>query len=363
METGIISLEEASKILSVPVETLLRWNEYNILKPTITATGGVGYRKEQIDQFVSIQKISQVPILADTSSVKPNRYAAVLALVLSFVSTVVVAQAFLISFQHTDGAENTVADVGVLSKPDLSRSTPAPLPIPLKNIIDSKLVSDLSNSNVSYSQIANFEPSKETTDTVFDNGGNIKGDAVNTNVSESTIPVGGLVQSSSPAPQNAYPNIFLIVVAIGLLSLPFVFKSQPKIVVTRSENAGDDEKILELSQKADGAIVLSFMGRECRVSKPELDSESDQFIERLLGLVTPGIKEIDYDASKDGQANLSAPLSKLVTRLGFVGIKRDLFFPRTSKNRVLFRRYLTQEDLAAMNISIGQLTHELLAEN
>jgi hypothetical protein len=82
-----------------------------------------------------------------------------------------------------------------------------------------------------------------------------------------------------------------------------------------------------------------------------------------MGLVTPDVKEIDYDAIKDREIRLSAPLSKLVTRLGFVGIKRDLFFPRTSKNRVLFRRYLTQKDLTSMNLSIGQISGEFLSSN
>jgi hypothetical protein len=80
-----------------------------------------------------------------------------------------------------------------------------------------------------------------------------------------------------------------------------------------------------------------------------------------MGMVASGVKEIDYDTFKDEEIRFSAPLSKLVTRLGFVGIKRDLFFPRTSKNRVLFRRYLTEEDLISMNLTTEQIANEFLS--
>jgi hypothetical protein len=77
-----------------------------------------------------------------------------------------------------------------------------------------------------------------------------------------------------------------------------------------------------------------------------------------MKLAAPGVKEIDYDTLGDEEVRFNASLSKLVTRLGFVGIKRDLFFPRTSKNRVLFRRYITQEDLTSMNLTADQILNE-----
>jgi hypothetical protein len=79
-----------------------------------------------------------------------------------------------------------------------------------------------------------------------------------------------------------------------------------------------------------------------------------------MGLVRDNVKEIDYDSYNDTEIRLNAPLSKLVTRLGFVGIKRDLFFPRTSKNRVLFRKYLTEKDLTSMNLTTEQISSEFL---
>jgi hypothetical protein len=167
-------------------------------------------------------------------------------------------------------------------------------------------------------------------------------------------------------------NLLLAILTLGSLSIHFIFKKQPvyptkntqdisEIVSSNSLIGSEEQKILEVNQKTDGTVVLCFQGQEYKVSKPELDSESDQFIERLMGLVAPDVKEIDYDAMSDGEIRLSAPLSKIVTRLGFVGIKRDLFFPRTSKNKVLFRKYLTREDLASMNLSPDQIKSEFAA--
>jgi hypothetical protein len=172
-----------------------------------------------------------------------------------------------------------------------------------------------------------------------------------------------MIQGSIPVKPSVDPNILLALFAMGVLSIPFIFKRQPEIQLSDSPESQEEQRILEVNQKTDGTVVLCFRGQEYKVSRPELDSESDQFIERLMGLVTPDVKEIDYDAIKDREIRLSAPLSKLVTRLGFVGIKRDLFFPRTSKNRVLFRRYLTQKDLTSMNLSIGQISGEFLSSN
>jgi hypothetical protein len=124
----------------------------------------------------------------------------------------------------------------------------------------------------------------------------------------------------------------------------------------------DDEKILEVKQKMDGTVVLCFQGKDYKISKPELDSDSDRFIERLMQLVKPGMKEIEYEGLSDS-LDLTAPLSRLVTRLGFVGIKRDLFFPRTSKHRVLFRRYITAADLTAMNLTIAKVRQALALPN
>src|SRR5512135_405224 len=53
-----VGLKQASQILKVSVETLLEWNNNNILKPIITKEGEVGYKRDQLDKFLSIQKTS-----------------------------------------------------------------------------------------------------------------------------------------------------------------------------------------------------------------------------------------------------------------------------------------------------------------
>jgi hypothetical protein len=120
-------------------------------------------------------------------------------------------------------------------------------------------------------------------------------------------------------------------------------------------------KLLELNQKTDGTVVLNFKGMEYKISKPEFNSESDQFIERLMEISKDNIKEFNYDILRDEKLKLDAPLSKLVTRLGFVGIKRELFFPRTSKTRVLFRRYITLSDLASIGLTAEQVGTALMS--
>src|SRR3989344_2811667 len=61
----LLNIQQVAVMLSVPVETLLLWNDHNILKPTITLSGEVGYGEEQINQFLAIQKrfsASEVPV-------------------------------------------------------------------------------------------------------------------------------------------------------------------------------------------------------------------------------------------------------------------------------------------------------------
>ena len=47
----LLTLQQAAQRLAVSVDVLLQWNEHNILKPTITHTGEVGYQEEQINKF------------------------------------------------------------------------------------------------------------------------------------------------------------------------------------------------------------------------------------------------------------------------------------------------------------------------
>ncbi len=347
----IIPLETAAQILSVSVDTLLKWNENNILKPTITHTGVAGYRREQIIQFLAIHKPLNVePEVFLPPAVNHRSFPAipVLAFILSFTATVF-SSAVILKILPGDTENTDPVLSSQISKYDLAEQATPPLPVP----------PDGTNGFAAYAQTAN----NETSDPVFDNNGNIRGETANPDVLASVIGPNGMIRVSNPAKPAVDPNVLLALFAMGALSIPFFFRKRPEILPSDSPEKRQEQKILEVNQKTDGTVVLCFSGQEYKISKPELDSESDQFIERLMGLVTPGAKEIDYDVLKDAEIRLSAPLSKLVTRLGFIGIKRDLFFPRTSKNRVLFRRYLTQKDLASMNLNISQISGEFLDSN
>jgi hypothetical protein len=349
MPSELIPLQKAAEILSVSVATLLEWNDHNILKPTITHTGEVGYRQEQINQFLAIRKLSQTPTQPLAISHQPSAisFTPLFAGFLSF-SITVVTMIVILKFLPT---QPSVTEIALVSPVTDKSNLPTPAEISLSDNTSAN-----ANDIIAYTQTTNFSPGKDTPeDSVFDSDGNIKGKATNTGVLAASIFANGIAQTDPLVKQSVNPTILLAFFVFGLLSLPFVFKKPSPTPLPVSTPNTPDQKILELNQKTDGTVVLCFQGQECKVSKPELDSESDQFIERLMGLVAPGVKEIDYDASKDTSIALSTPLSKLVTRLGFVGLKRDLFFPRTSKNRVLFRRYLTNNDLTSMHLSLDQI--------
>ena len=244
--------------------------------------------------------------------------------------------------------------------------------------VNGKVSTALLGASTQTTQVSGFASSttpansgNTTGNSVFDSHGNIKGKTTNTDLLATTLGINGMIQNDSSIKQVVNLNIPLAILTLSLMSLLFVFRKRlaysskkPAALGIDPHNFIDDtnaEKILEVNQKTDGTVVVSFQGKEYKICKPELDSESDQFIERLMGLITPNAKEIDYDTFNDGEIRLSAPLSKLVTRLGFVGIKRDLFFPRTSKNRVLFRRYLTENDLVSMHLTTEQITNEFLS--
>jgi hypothetical protein len=337
----LFSLKETADRLGVDGQTLILWNENNILKPTITLEGVVGYKEEQIKQFVEIQNLlnnGQVPHPAIVQR-KQKHFSGI------------VLTAFGISFL------GTIIGLNIIFKPQAETAK-----IPEVASADRSVENYLTANNITYSETASYPPAKGNSNSVFDDGGNIKGTTANKSVLAANNFYDGIIQNTSQVSQPNDLNLLLIILAFGTLSIPLILKKHPayapvntavgaEIKATDLPTTVAEQRILEVNQKTDGTVVLSFQGQEYKVSKPELDSESDQFIERLMGLVGNGTKEIDYDAGLDQEIKLSAPLSKIVTRLGFVGLKRDLFFPRTSKNRVLFRRYLTQNDLAGMNLS------------
>lgn len=405
----VIPLEIAAQILSVSVDTLLKWNENNILKPTITLTGQAGYREDQITQFLAIRQLqhastgplvpAQVPPpqlelphpspvevqIAASPQVSPSftpaarsfSVAPLLAFVLSF-STTILTSVVILKFLPGHTVVGIAAPPSSrITESDLPESSIPPLPIQLEDEVHSgpgEITGIESDNTFTFAQAASFASDQDTSDSIFDQDGNIAGESASSDVLAGAIFASGMIQNTNPAAlQVVDPNIILVLFGLGLLSLPFIFKKSPVYSAIPSalseahnsplRDTQPEQKILEVNQKTDGTVVLCFQGQEFKVSKPELDSESDQFIERLLGLVAPDVKEIEYDSQADNEIRLSTPLSKIVTRLGFVGTKRDLFFPRTSKNRVLFRRYLTGNDLASMNLDINQVSHEFFSSS
>ena len=359
MDSSFLSLENTAKILSVPVETLLSWNEHNILKPTVSPTGQVVYRQDQIDQFLAIQKLTPLSGIEQFAETQPFRKpratfltTPILAFVISFISTAAISQYFitgLAPLPESLSGQITQSESDIVYPPTA------------KSPIDPELIGNLTTDNLSYSQIANISSSKEVVDPVFDTAGNIRDEPESHGLLATVLLTGGITPGSNPPNPAFSPNLTLILLSLLILSLPLLFKKYSKLDNLAVAGIDNEQVVLELNQKTDGSVVLCFQGQEFKVCKPELDSESDQFIERLMGLVRSGVKEVDYDVSNDTEFKLNAPLSKLVTRLGFVGIKRDLFFPRTSKNRVLFRRYLTQSDLDSMDLSLSRLSREMLS--
>ena len=448
----LLTLQQAAQRLAVSIDVLLKWNEYNILKPTITQTGEIGYTQKQIDQFLAIRQatravtqLDQIPVTKPESGVTINSHfqkdynnfhakleapsfhrarnsyfslgpiSAVLALGVTLV-VIFITQPINIKLLFDEANNMRVALASQISQFNLSGAENSPLPIQLKNIIasgnglnnvgatvlgdklntlnaplgkksaknttvrnqtavESVLGSSANANSQTYSETSNFTSGANTASNfIFDNSGNIKGEATSANLLASAIGTTGLAENDNSLKQSTEPNIILIFLSLGLLFVLVTFRKQLAYSTIKNLNATvvepshftdsvDKQKLLEVDQKTDGTVVLYFQGQEYKVSKPELDSESDQFIERLMGLISPGVKEIYYDTSSDEKIRLSAPLSKLVTRLGFVGIKRELFFPRTSKNRVLFRRYLTEQDLTAMNLTTEQILNDFKLSN
>jgi hypothetical protein len=442
-----LSLSEASEMLQVSVETLLEWNDSNILKPTITQDGKVGYRQGQIDKFLSIQQLSlttitnsqsaQANIFAthpntvftenitvntniphDSSPVDSNTlprnnsqknkstsFALTWSSIVLSISLLVImfTQQISPSFISDD---TLLTNTDVLSNPsniDLTNSNDPSILSSAHTVYNdtqssskeiasedrssairflglnpkiASLLDKVETNGTKYSLPANFTSRPNTTAFLeqntsdsSENKGNNKGEIAANDLFTSAFGSPDISQNKGLAKQVINPSILLAFLTLGFLSLVLVLKIQPAYTQSKPNISTNNEtditkningqKIIEIDQKTDGTIVLYFQNDEYKVSKPELSSESDQFIERLLSFANRDVKEINYDISKDASLSLNAPLSKLVTRLGFVGLKRELFFPRTSKNSVLFRRYITSNDLQAMGVNANKITEEL----
>jgi len=412
----LLMLKEAADKLAVPQDVLLAWNQQNILKPfAVTQTGDVCYTEEQINQFLTIRQF----FLSNTVTVQPTQPVTVQTEPVSVAPVsdpqelshpveqknswkffkffpVIIAVMFILSVTAVVmNQKNSVESPVPISKEnpstkDLASSSSAtqkdqatitPVAEVLSSLreatdtkpnsaIDDNTAEEVSTLASVGSQEQGMTDGDETKHTfAIDKSGNITSDHTNTNDIEQAWKGLGILADDSLKQGTLDLRNQLIFLSFGVLAVVFFAQRRFAYAAKKAEQSAfepslfptaSSEKLLELDQKMDGTVVLYSKGNEYRICKPELSSDSNQFIERLMELSDASdTKEWEYDSFEDKTLRLTTPLSKLVTRLGFVGVKRDLFFPRTSKHRVLFRRYITQEDLSSMNLTIEQVISDL----
>jgi hypothetical protein len=450
------TLKQAASVLEVTVDVLLEWNESNILKPTITQDGKIGYTQQQIDKFIAISNLNEdintnnipasnedkaVPFplanqytplpsnsvdnslrvgISDnlhtdmlpkhtTKSNKLRSFALVIAFLAISTSLIVVlakqqGDTFLQSLdfyptQMEDGiGKASLVQINSVDhlNPDPSLSVRADKGS-FKNVDMNTSGNSFSALNAVYTEstatIGGTKHNVQKVSSVGTNPATAAGNFTSVNnyasrpntqntselLGEDAPPDGNIAINLMPSTldvkdfQDASVNsgrrdVIFIAFALGIFTLIYAYRGRASFAGTYSGtstsvphnyiNEIKKQIVFELDQKTDGTVAVYYKGNEYKVSKPELYSETDRFIERLMSLTKDDYKKIRYDILKDEKLNLNAPLSKLVTRLGFVGVKRDLFFPRTSKNKVLFRKFITKEDL----VSMGATTDEVLIE-
>lgn len=448
----LLSLQEAAQKLGVTPQTLLSWNEYQILKPTITVTGHIGYTEVQLEQFLRIyeafrplqpqEQLTSLPTsmafptppMASASNLTPSstqhkshatRNLLSLALVsITLVIAIASQQERLSSFvkslattsqQEHLASKSPVSSSSVVSHEVLGFALPTTekadeslgkntkenttsafsqkttntatitqtshttIASNKKDTVPSATIAGVVKSLVNKpSTISSSPPRVEGVSTFastimrsngqsipnssFDKSGNIAGSprANALALSYANPDIAGSYSTSLPSKTLTNQLILIAIASSG--SLLYFMKRPRKQHQTLATSPQTSDKILELDQKMDGTVVLYYQNKAYKISKPELHSDSDQFIERLMQLCRPPSKEMEYDATQDSM-RLTAPLSRLVTRLGFVGFKRDLFFPRTSKHSVLFRKYVTQNDLDGMKLSPEEIISDLAPLN
>lgn len=452
----LITLKEASERLNVSIETLLSWNQHNILKPTITQQGEIGYTPSQFNQFLIIREAAQqahvqpqefqvLPSLSQPmsehatdiafqtiaqQSTKIHGVRRVYSKPLLTISVIVFLMTIALlpkpegvepsQYQQTyqklsDNSQNVLGTN--TSRLNISKQIIAALPIQLKatDTSDKGFHNDNSDSIFKEKQTApalyqqanndqdasqsvtiaqkpsydfhgdvnlddvnagpyastGFFQNNQTDDAAaIDNQGKIRGNANSDTLASVVGGIDQMLQNGSLKQGSNDATNQLLLVTLGALAVLFALQKQFAFVNPNKKSFAPQitplqfstpltQKLLEIDQKTDGTVVLLILGKEYKISKPEMNSESDQFIEKLMQLAQNNVQEIEYDSLLTDKNRFITPLSRLVTRLGFVGIKRDLFFPRTSKNSVLFRRYLTQEDLDAMNLTVNHVLNEL----
>ncbi|MGE5042204.1 MAG: hypothetical protein ACM3IJ_04860 [Candidatus Levyibacteriota bacterium] len=393
-EKKLLTQTQAAEKLAVSLMLLESWNTSNVLSPEQIIDGQNYYSEEQISLFLKIRQLShdqkiaqeqkeqeeQATAPVSTPKAAPGKrhffplyssYAVVLVILL--ISAFALAPKPEDKTADVASARQEIADAATAStnalKNNLANQRLGTQTTALQETPTPFLVAEKANVHAEDVTTLASVAQSNNTENVID-GGKIKG-----NANETLATTLGGVESMAGADTiqqvSVNPISGMVILTAGLLSVVLLFPKRYAFAGL-SPKGGDvpspkniavipSERVIEVNQKTDGTIILDLSGKEYKISKPELYSESDQFFGRLMELIGPGTKEIDYVLASDNKISLSTPLSRLATRLGFVGIKRDLFFPRTSKDRVLFRKYLTAQDLVDMNINEQQVIAEITA--
>src|SRR4051794_1033100 len=69
----LLTLKEAAQKLGVTAEKMLEWNEHNILKPTMTPDGQIGYTEEQVNRLAQINGGNEAGNLERENKTKTDR--------------------------------------------------------------------------------------------------------------------------------------------------------------------------------------------------------------------------------------------------------------------------------------------------
>lgn len=423
-KSNFITLRQAAELLNVNVETLLEWNDNNILKPTISQEGVIGYTQSQLQKFISIQNSFQDtykqkftkkqetpsnisnkvinnkpdedgtdPISPDTKSQIDSDINKAKLISISFASALIVistslAYSTVLGHISIDNAasqnqnltnldstalkQNSITDNSNLRDENITD----PYDRSSETLFDkeSSIAANLKNNNNndrSPQILAARTNSNQRTDrsnTYLDQNGNLRITRNDPLSLASQLGSSTMSQTAGIFGRNINIGIIAVSLSLGLLWAVYAYRQQPSYSTINANGTFSlnqkiakvpADKTLEVNQKTDGTVFIRYKDQEFKVSKPELNSETDRLIQKLLTIIDDEQKELEYDILQDEYLTLNSPLSKVVTRLGFVGTKRDLFFPRTSKNKVVFRKYLTQSDLKKLHLNEEDIKKEL----
>lgn len=383
----ILSPDQAAQKLGVSIDTLYLWSNHNILTPLSNPDGSIGYSQDQIAYFQSIRRsIPNIPtqdILPEKEEKKAakNHFS---GLFISVFLVLLIGLAFILT-KDSKSLEKSTLDVGLSENNPVSLENQKSQDRQLHNPAPNTSFSYLSQPKTEKPKVSSLSAkviekrvlgtaaqigknSEMATIAAYLKANDASSISPDTTSSGFSLNLGNLSMLNALNTTNNIKNTTLTAIAsFGVFAfMLLLYQSQLSFAGVKPKKTNqsphpytlDEEKIIRLEQKVDGTVIAIFQGKEYKICKPELYSDSDQFIERLMQLTTDG-KEIEYDNFTDATLKFSTPLSRIVTRLNFVGLKRDLFFPRTSKSRVFFRRYVTYQDLMTMNLTISNVIGDL----